>query len=112
MKTCIAAENINVLVTECRIHTYHVNVVGHKVTFNLPATTNTYQAMSSGGGSDNPLMSPMGPATPESPFSPEIQNILDDGGISTGEGSGAMCSSVFRSHSVPVQDMLGGTGKS
>ena len=82
---------------------------GHKVTFNLPATTNTYCPMNSGGG-DSAMTSPMGPGTPESPFSPEIQNILDDGGMSGSGVSGGM-SSVFRSHSVPVQDMLGCAGK-
>ena len=56
-------------------------------------------------------MSPMGPSTPESPFSPEIQNILDDGGMSAGTGGSGGMSTVFRSHSVPVQDMIGGTGR-
>ena len=86
-----------------------MNILGHKVTFNLPATTNTYHTMGNGGG-DN-MMSPMGPSTPESPFSPEIQNILDDGGMSAGTGGSGGMSSVFRSHSVPVQDMIGGTGR-
>ena len=88
---------------------WSVSFSGHKVTFNLPATTNTYYPMNSGGG-DSAMTSPMGPGTPESPFSPEIQNILDDGGMSGSGVSGGM-SSVFRSHSVPVQDMLGCAGK-
>ena len=67
------------------------------------------------------MTSPLGPpGTPESPFSPEIQNILDDGGMSGagmpgagggGGGGGGGMSSVFRSHSVPVQDMLGCAGQ-
>ena len=62
------------------------------------------------GSADSAMTSPMGPGTPESPFSPEIQNILDDEGMSGAGVSGGM-SSVFRSHSVPVQDMLSCAGK-
>ena len=75
-----------------------------KVTFNLPATTSTYTPASAINNND-PLGS-LGSGIPDSPFSPEIQNILDEG-LSPNQNLG---SSVFRSHSVPVQDMLGGTG--
>ncbi len=82
------------------------------MTFNLPATTSTYPAAAGGpaplGTPGGSLSSPLG-ATPESPFSPEIQTILDDRGVGAGVGVGV--GGVFRSHSVPVQDMLGATGK-
>ena len=59
-----------------------LHFAGHKVTFNLPATTSTYCGEGAGSG-DTALASPLAagaPGTPESPFSPEIQHIMDDGG--------------------------------